>query len=132
MLRAWPAGCVVSGGHLQLPRSTVALLTGRGVHFRGTTFSGAALRLLIASSLPTPFVIDSCQHDMLAHAPYLCVLRIEALVDHSRSQAITGAYTVPASPVDWDDVLLLSTETVARSDEAHPPFKRASCYGDSR
>lgn len=60
---------------------------------------------------------------MLAHAPYLCVLRREALV--------TGAYTVPASPVDWDEMLLLSTETAARSDEAHPPFKLASCYGDS-
>lgn len=43
VLRAWPAGCIVSGGTIHLPLSTVLLLTGRGAHFRGTTFSGAAL-----------------------------------------------------------------------------------------
>ena len=43
VLRAWPAGCTVSGGTINLPRCSVLLLTGRGVHFKGTSFCGAAL-----------------------------------------------------------------------------------------
>ena len=45
VLGAWPAGCTVSGGTIQLPRCapSVLLLAGSGVHFTGTTFAGAAV-----------------------------------------------------------------------------------------
>ena len=61
VLRAWPAGCTVSGGTIQLPRSAVLLLTGHGAHFRGTTFSGVALHVSKAAKTgPLPTTPATC------------------------------------------------------------------------
>lgn len=40
VLRAWTAGCTVTGGVLHLPQSAVLLLTGSGACFKGTSFIG--------------------------------------------------------------------------------------------
>ena len=53
--RAASSGCQVRGGSISLPRDCILLLTGRGAHFRDTTFSGVTqlvphvLRALVTS-----------------------------------------------------------------------------------
>lgn len=44
VLKASTSGSTVHDGIVALRQDTVLLLTGQGVHFQGTTFTGAALR----------------------------------------------------------------------------------------
>lgn len=51
VLRAWPAGCTVTGGAITIPDSAIVLLTGGGATFKGTTFMGA-MRCLSLDAVP--------------------------------------------------------------------------------
>lgn len=44
VLRAWPSGCFVSAGSVEFPAAALILLTGHGVTFEGTKFTGAGIR----------------------------------------------------------------------------------------